>query len=34
MAQQASLEGQSEAQALALFCQLNHVPERHPLKGL
>ena len=31
MAQQASLESQSNAQALAVLSQLNHVPQRHPL---
>ena len=31
MAQQASLESQSKAQALAVLSQLNHVPQRHPL---
>ena len=32
MAQQASLESQSKAQALAVLSQLNHVPQRHPLQ--
>ena len=31
MAQQASLESQSKAQALAVLSQLNHVPKRHPM---
>ena len=31
MAQQASLESQSNAQAIAVLSQLNHVPQRHPL---
>ena len=31
MAQQASLESQSNAQALAVLSQLNHVPQRQPL---
>ena len=31
MAQQANLESQSKAQALAVLSQLNHVPQRHPL---
>ena len=31
MAQQASLESQSKAQALDVLSQLNHVPQRHPL---
>ena len=32
MAQQASLESQSKAKALALLSQLNHVSQRHPLQ--
>ena len=32
MAQQASLESQSKAQALAILSQLNNVAQRHPLQ--